>query len=72
MTEPPAHAVWYCVVVRDAANRRFQHYRCFWKERDAEVYKLQLEQMGDAMAEGAATVAIETLPGGELPPRVVS
>jgi hypothetical protein len=72
MTEPSANAIWYCVVVRDAVTKRFQHYRCFWNEREAEIYKLQLEQAGDAMQQSAAIVAIETLPGGELPQRVIS
>jgi len=72
MNEPPANAVWYCVVVRDSRSTRFQHYRCFWNRHEAEAYKLQLEQMGDSMVQAVATVSIETLPGGELPKRVLS
>jgi hypothetical protein len=71
MTEPVAHAVWFCVVVRDPRTGRYQHYRCFWTEHEAEVYKLQLEQMGDPTEQSAQRIAIETLPGGELPQRVL-
>ena len=71
MTEPSASPVWFCVVVRDPRTARYQHYRCFWTKREAEVYKLQLEQMGDRAEQSAQKIAIETLPGGELPQRVL-
>ena len=47
MTGDAANAFWYCVVVRDPLTGRYQHYRCFWTQREAELYKLQLERMGD-------------------------
>ena len=71
MTGDSANAFWYCVVVRDPLTGRYQHYRCFWTQREAELYKLQLEQMGDRTEQPSAKVAIETLPGGELPERIV-
>ena len=71
MTGDSANAFWYCVVVRDPLTGRYQHYRCFWTEREAEVYKVQLEQMGDRTEQSSQRVAIEILPGGELPQRVL-
>ena len=71
MTEHPANAFWYCVVVRDPLTGRYQHYRCFWTQREAVLYKLQLEQMGDRTEQSSAKIGIETLPGGELPERTV-
>ncbi|HWF39107.1 MAG TPA: hypothetical protein VG322_11345 [Candidatus Acidoferrales bacterium] len=71
MTGDSAHAFWYCVVVRDPLTGRYQHYRCFWTEREADVYKLQLQQMGDRTERSSQRIAIETLPGGELPQRVL-
>lgn len=71
MTEGSANPVWYCVVVRDSPTGRYQHYRCFWNQRDAELYKLQLEQAGDRMEQSSAKVAIEILPGGEPPQRTI-
>jgi hypothetical protein len=72
MTEDSPNAVWYCVVVRDSPTGRYQHYRCFWNQHDAELYKLQLEQAGDCTEQSSAKVTIETLPGGELPQRTIS
>lgn len=72
MTEQSPHSVWYCVVVRDSPTGRYQHYRCFWNQHEAEVYKLQLERAGDPMEQSTSTVKIETLPGGELPKRTIS
>lgn len=71
MTDASAHKVWYCVVSRDPRTGRYNHYRCFWTEREAEAYKVQLEQMGDSSEHSTARIAIETLPGGELPQRVL-
>jgi hypothetical protein len=70
MSQEPAEAVWYCVVVRDALTKRFQHYRCLWNRPDAESYKLQLEQASDRPEKGSSSVAIEVLPAGELPKRI--
>lgn len=71
MTDQATNPVWYCVVSRDPRTGRYDHYRCFWTAHEAEVYKLQLEQMGDSTEHPTARVAIETLPGGELPQRVL-
>jgi hypothetical protein len=70
MPEELAEPVWYCVVVRDPITKRYQHYRCLSNMRDAEMYKLQLEQSGDRSAQGSSNVMIETLPAGELPSKV--
>jgi hypothetical protein len=71
MPAEPVEPVWYCVVVRDPATKRYQHYRCLWNMRDAELYKLQLEQSGDRSDQGSSNVTIETLPAGELPEKVL-
>jgi hypothetical protein len=71
MAEYAGNAFWYCVVARDPASGRYSHYRCFWTQREAEVYKLQLEQMGDRTEEPSTKIAIEILPGGDLPERIV-
>ena len=71
MTNSSGQKVWYCVVSRDPRTGRYDHYRCFWTEHEAEVYKLQLEQMGDCTEQATARIGIETLPGGELPQRVL-
>jgi len=70
MSDERAHQVWYCVVVRDPSTKRYQHYRCLWTLRDAEMYKLQLEQSGDRSVQGPSNVTIETLPAGELPKKI--
>jgi hypothetical protein len=71
MANSSAEAVWYCVVVRDEATKQCRHSRCLWNLRDAELYKLQLEQQADRI-EGTTRILIETLPAGEMPKKSIS
>jgi hypothetical protein len=71
MGDESAEAIWYCVVVRDGVTKHFRHYRCLWNRRDAEIYKLQLEQAGDQSDHSLSVVTIETLPAGEVPQKTI-
>jgi hypothetical protein len=69
MPAESVNSVWYCVVIRDEQTTQCLHYRCVWTQREAELYKIQIEQADDRMGHVPSTVTIETLPGGELPKR---
>ena len=71
MPNESASPVWYCVVVRDESTTQCLHYRCVWTHREAELYKTQIEQADDRPGHVPSIVTIETLPGGELPKRVL-
>jgi hypothetical protein len=71
MAEDSLGSVWYCVVIRDENTKQCRHYRCLWNRRDAELYKLQLEQQADH-TDQSTSVLIETLPAGEMPKKKIS
>ncbi|MGH9772178.1 MAG: hypothetical protein ACRD4Q_10845 [Candidatus Acidiferrales bacterium] len=71
MSNGAAGTIWYCVVVRDEATTQCMHYRCVWTQREAELYKVQIQQAEDRPGRVTSTVTIETLPGGELPKKIL-